>query len=308
VDTEVRDGSCVVSVVDHGIGMPPDRLADENRRLVEREQLDVAPTSVLGLFVVGRLARRHGLEVELCPTDGGGVTARVTIPPGLYEVVPAPEPTPQSGAFTVPELIIPSATSSDRFSWFLMPPAGRPAITARRLPELPPAVAAPSVPERLVISAPAADPVAAGSPSVPPQSRGGLQRRVPGAQLADTTVQPNSVVPSGRPHHDAAAARAAFDGYQSGIANAAAPDPVESAGGPPRGGHASGLSRRVPGANMAPALRSTLATADEASAPTPTARVRDPDAEMAALDGFAAGLVRAGSVSRQPVMNPEAIE
>jgi signal transduction histidine kinase len=308
VDTEVRDGSCVVSVVDHGIGMPPDRLADENRRLVEREQLDVAPTSVLGLFVVGRLARRHGLEVELCPTDGGGVTARVTIPPVLYEVIAAPEPTPQSGAFTVPELIIPSATSSDRFSWFLLPPAGPPAITARRLPELPPAVAAPSVPEPLVISAPAADPVAAGSPSDPPQSRGGLQRRVPGAQLADTTVQPSSVVPSGRPHHDAAAARAAFDGYQSGIANAAAHDPVVPAGGPPRDGHASGLSRRVPGANMAPALRSTLATAYEASAPISTARVRDPEAEMAALDSFATGLVRAGSVSRQPAMNPEAAE
>jgi hypothetical protein len=59
---------------------------------------------------------------------------------------------------------------------------------------------------------------------------------------------------------------------------------------------------------MAPALRSTLATAYEASAPTSTARVRDPEAEMAALDSFATGLVRAGSVSRQPVMNPEAAE
>src|SRR2546429_5743991 len=29
------------------------------------------PTTVLGLFVVGRLARRHGLTVELVPTQGG---------------------------------------------------------------------------------------------------------------------------------------------------------------------------------------------------------------------------------------------
>jgi hypothetical protein len=93
-----------------------------------------------------------------------------------------------------------------------------------------------------------------------------------------------------------------------GIANAAAHEPVVPAGGLARGGHASGLSRRVPGANMAPSLRSTPATAHEVSAPTPTARVRDPDAEMAALDGFAAGLVRAGSASRQPAMDPEAAE
>src|SRR5690606_7258449 len=53
---------CHIRVVDHGLGMSPARLAEENRRLVERERLDVAPTSVLGLFVVGRLARRHGLS------------------------------------------------------------------------------------------------------------------------------------------------------------------------------------------------------------------------------------------------------
>jgi signal transduction histidine kinase len=297
VNTDIRNGSCVVSIVDHGIGMPPDRLAEENRRLVEREQLDVAPTSVLGLFVVGRLARRHGLEVELSSTDGGGVTARVTIPPGLYEVIPAPEPAPP--ALTVPELIIPSATSSHGFSWFLSPSAVPLAIAARRVPELPP-VAAPSVPGPLVISPPAADPVAVGPPPVPPQSRGGLQRRVPGAQLTDAAVPPNSVVPSDRPHHDAAAARAAFDGYQSGIANAAACEPVAPEVGPPPGGCAAGLSRRVPGANMAPGLRSSAAAAHDASASTPTARVRDPDAELAAFDEFVAGLVRADSVSPQP--------
>ena len=50
--------------VDHGIGMTAERLAEENARLTRRERLDLAPTEVLGLFVVGRLARRHG-------SDGG---------------------------------------------------------------------------------------------------------------------------------------------------------------------------------------------------------------------------------------------
>ncbi len=72
---------CQVSIVDHGIGLPADQLVEENRRLVERERLDIAPTGALGLFVVGRLARRHGLTVELLPTPGGGTTAKVTHPP-----------------------------------------------------------------------------------------------------------------------------------------------------------------------------------------------------------------------------------
>src|SRR5690242_21365280 len=36
-------------------------------------------TEVLGLFVIGRLARRHGIGVVLTPTAGGGVTATVQL-------------------------------------------------------------------------------------------------------------------------------------------------------------------------------------------------------------------------------------
>ncbi|WP_233583755.1 nitrate- and nitrite sensing domain-containing protein, partial [Micromonospora sp. CV4] len=70
-----------ITVVDRGIGMSEQRLADENARLTRRERLDLAPTEVLGLFVVGRLARRHGWVVSLAATDGGGVTAQLEIPP-----------------------------------------------------------------------------------------------------------------------------------------------------------------------------------------------------------------------------------
>jgi signal transduction histidine kinase len=69
-----------LTVVDHGIGMSEQRLAEENARFTRRERLDLAPTEVLGLFVVGRLARRHGWEVGLAATGGGGVTAHLEIP------------------------------------------------------------------------------------------------------------------------------------------------------------------------------------------------------------------------------------
>ena len=77
---ELRGGARL-AVVDQGLGMPPERLAEENARLTRRERLDLAPSEVLGLFVVGRLARRHGIEVTLTETPGGGITAWVDLNP-----------------------------------------------------------------------------------------------------------------------------------------------------------------------------------------------------------------------------------
>ncbi|MFF3864398.1 nitrate- and nitrite sensing domain-containing protein [Micromonospora sp. NPDC001898] len=83
------EGGIRLSVVDRGIGMTEKRLAEANARLTRRERLDLAPTEVLGLFVVGRLARRHGWTVDLVPTAVGGVTARLEIPSALLVVPPA---------------------------------------------------------------------------------------------------------------------------------------------------------------------------------------------------------------------------
>ena len=75
-----RDGSCTLSITDHGMGMPAERLAEENSRLRRRERLDLAPSDVLGLFVVGRISRRHGIGVHLEQTPPSGVTAVVHLP------------------------------------------------------------------------------------------------------------------------------------------------------------------------------------------------------------------------------------
>ncbi|GIF56897.1 sensor histidine kinase [Asanoa iriomotensis] len=75
----VSDPGIRLLVVDHGLGMSAERMAEENARLARRERLDLVPTEVLGLFVVGRLARRHGMRVTLTTTPGGGVTAEVEV-------------------------------------------------------------------------------------------------------------------------------------------------------------------------------------------------------------------------------------
>ncbi|WIM96307.1 HAMP domain-containing protein [Actinoplanes oblitus] len=81
VSAEELRGGARLAIIDHGLGLAPERLAEENARLTRRERLDLAPTEVLGLFVVGRLARRHGIEVTLTDTPDGGLTAWIDLSP-----------------------------------------------------------------------------------------------------------------------------------------------------------------------------------------------------------------------------------
>lgn len=101
VSTAPTSDGLRISVIDHGLGMTEERFAAENTRLTRRERLDLAPTEVLGLFVVGRLARRHQLTVMLGETPGGGVTATVDLPGRLLidtAAVPAGRSRPVSTA------------------------------------------------------------------------------------------------------------------------------------------------------------------------------------------------------------------
>ncbi|MET8147558.1 nitrate- and nitrite sensing domain-containing protein [Actinoplanes sp. NPDC049668] len=88
---ELRGGARL-AIIDQGLGLTPERIAEENSRLTHRERLDLAPSEVLGLFVVGRLARRHGIEVTLADTPEGGITVWVDL--GPEHLLAAPEPLP----------------------------------------------------------------------------------------------------------------------------------------------------------------------------------------------------------------------
>jgi Histidine kinase-, DNA gyrase B-, and HSP90-like ATPase len=77
------DGTLVVSVEDSGIGIPIDRLGDINAALSRVPVVDVAVTRHMGLYVVGRLAHRHGIRVQLRERPYGGIVASVIIPPRL---------------------------------------------------------------------------------------------------------------------------------------------------------------------------------------------------------------------------------
>ncbi|MFC9437108.1 nitrate- and nitrite sensing domain-containing protein [Nocardia sp. NPDC057030] len=70
----------LLAVVDHGIGMSADRLAEANARLRGEQDFVVAPTRYLGHYVVGRLARRLGIQVELNASPVSGIVARLHLP------------------------------------------------------------------------------------------------------------------------------------------------------------------------------------------------------------------------------------
>ncbi|MCC3767535.1 nitrate- and nitrite sensing domain-containing protein [Streptomyces sp. UNOC14_S4] len=72
-----------VEIHDRGLGMPPELLLEANLRLAETPEFELSDTDRLGLFVVSRLARRHGVKVSLQPSPYGGTTAVVLVPLGL---------------------------------------------------------------------------------------------------------------------------------------------------------------------------------------------------------------------------------
>lgn len=72
-----------VEVEDRGLGMGKDTLAEANRRIEQSEALDLFDSDRLGLFVVSRLAARHGIKVHLRTSPYGGTTAVVLLPTAL---------------------------------------------------------------------------------------------------------------------------------------------------------------------------------------------------------------------------------
>jgi signal transduction histidine kinase len=77
-------GGWVLTVEDWGVGLPADDLASANEMLADPKEVDLSVSQRLGLHVVARLAQRHGVEVALSPTPGGGITAVVVLPDELF--------------------------------------------------------------------------------------------------------------------------------------------------------------------------------------------------------------------------------
>ncbi|RNG13827.1 sensor histidine kinase, partial [Streptomyces botrytidirepellens] len=90
----LESGEVMLSVQDEGIGMTPERLAELNERLADKvPEYCQGPQPDdplgLGLYVVTRLAARHGVRVSLREQQPGGIAAVVVLP---TKILPAGPP------------------------------------------------------------------------------------------------------------------------------------------------------------------------------------------------------------------------
>ncbi|GII20897.1 histidine kinase [Planosporangium mesophilum] len=313
-------GHCEIAVVDHGIGLPADRLAEENRRLIDRERLDVAPTSVLGLFVVGRIARRHGLRVQLRPSPGHGVSVEIQIPSALFttrRVLPRqgfPEPLPATGPYgagpydagpydhgrydhvafdhgrydpradKTRELVQLSdwgaCEPDNSFTWF--DPHELEATAGAVVHDTATDGRPSPRPVRPGMPIPVALPSVPAAPAAPTPvlTRSGLTRRQPGGHLPAFATVDGATDHSVMDH-------SVMD-HKVTDHSVIDHDTENSADQPPPS-H-GGLTRRVPGSHLDRTL-----CGDHTSPPSATGRTqsRDPLAERAELDSFVAGVARA---------------
>jgi HAMP domain-containing protein len=141
----------VIEIEDRGLGMSDEELIRANERLADPPEIDFALSRVLGLYVVGRLAQRHGIKVQLRHSWYGGVTALTLLPHALLswpkapQMVPAPAeavhavvsgrgelPPPDRSAEPAPAPAEPAPTGdrlpifeAARSDWFVAEPAPR---------------------------------------------------------------------------------------------------------------------------------------------------------------------------------------
>jgi signal transduction histidine kinase len=83
----------LLTVSDRGVGIPQSRLAELNHLLEHPPVIGLALEPTLGLYVVAMLAKRHGIGVRLVP-GAPGTSAKLLVPPALYESIPAAEEPP----------------------------------------------------------------------------------------------------------------------------------------------------------------------------------------------------------------------
>ncbi|MBF6484357.1 sensor histidine kinase [Nocardia otitidiscaviarum] len=252
---QAHDTGLLIEVADRGIGMPPAEMAEINRRLETTAEVGPDTARHMGLFVVGRLAERHGLTVRLRPTfdtaRDPGVTVTVHVPKALImapggsiSVPPQPggqqQPAPQPGG---PQ---PSAPSSMQMRavtrtatgnvMVTVDPGGSGAIPASSgsgagAPAPAAANASGGLPQRSPGSAGAAVGLPQRAPGgAAPAGPGGLPQRQPGTAPGGMPQRPS---PSGLPQRDPGAGLPQRPAPVPGLrGNAAGGAPEEAPAGP----------------------------------------------------------------------------
>ncbi|HYJ68601.1 MAG TPA: ATP-binding protein [Nocardioidaceae bacterium] len=85
LDSITTNDSVAVEIADNGLGIPSESLLELNKILHSGGEITSDTARRMGLFVVSRLAKRHGISVSLLGNLHGGITARVILPSAVLE-------------------------------------------------------------------------------------------------------------------------------------------------------------------------------------------------------------------------------
>ncbi|MFF5636075.1 sensor histidine kinase [Streptomyces sp. NPDC012825] len=233
----------IIAVEDSGLVMSDVQLR-RAEAAVSAENQDLAGLSGtrLGLAVVGRLARKHGLTVSFRPSARGGTGALLMLPQELISHVPAETP-------TAPAAVLPPVAGRG-----LSAPAPDRAPAAPASPA--PAGARAEEPEAVHESGTAGDATGEGTGEHPQFGESGLPRRRRGRALAAAHPEGPDAAPKPRaaaPRSGAAAGAASrFGSFRRAVRDAAdRPDTADTADAADRPAAGTDTS---PAANGSPAV------------------------------------------------------
>jgi hypothetical protein len=309
----LNSGGALLDITDQGVGMDADEMAHANWRLDNPPVVDVAVSRRMGLFVVARLAARHGIRVRLRPAPMG-LTALVWLPDEVItrETLPTPLGHPrfrqaENGAAAAPDG--PADDADERSAAARAVAAAR---MARFEPHCPSRDEAPTDPGGIdgsqLAAAPTAEVMAPGHPADTANGAGPAVNGEAAATPPGVTVPPPAIVPEENrlPIFESVESDWFRRGRHGGDRTAAWPGPAPAAAGwsspadegwqaaevaqaPVSSGTTrAGLPRRAPKANLVPGGVTTAATAPTAPRTAAQARQRLASFQQGIRDGRAA--------------------
>ncbi|TQF74705.1 sensor histidine kinase [Rhodococcus spelaei] len=227
------DGGALLEIVDCGIGIPEGDLAVINDRLASGGEVSPETARHMGLFVVSRLAARHGITVRLRRTfetaRDQGVTASVHIPDSLLV-----SPLEMGHTGPIPRVDTAGMQLVDTAGMQRVDTAGLPQVTVVRSDEMPPLVTETARP----------------APAPAPNPPGVLPQRTPGATGLPQRV-PGAAVPAPLPPTPAPAQQAPAQQVPSATPPPSAPlPPVSAPAGQGFGGFGSAQPVRTESADV----------------------------------------------------------
>lgn len=215
-----------IAIIDRGLGMSSDEIAEANERLTDPSTYDLAPVRVLGHHVVSKLSERFGIMVKLHDNlPAPGLTASVLLPMDMLGsdlVMPgstapkdrqAPAPAPKESPVVRTERDaerVPTTQGVERRQPNSVRGDEGVMTERRRFPQIWP----PPNEYALFVPPPASwEGDAPPAPQVGEMTKTGFPKRIRGAQTPDT----GPVRTEPEPERDAEALRSSLSGLQSGF-------------------------------------------------------------------------------------------